>query len=145
MLDEPRGGHSGGSAAAPLFARVAAAQLARVGVVTMPEFRTVEAVTPSSPVRQPEPPAARAAVSAAAEVPARATPEPAVRGERGRVLLPDFFGFTVAEAQRVATASEIRLEVVGEGRAIAQEPHPGAVLAGGSVVRIRFGADGDAG
>lgn len=37
-LDEPKAGfHTGGAAAAPLFARVAAAQLTRIGIVTEPE------------------------------------------------------------------------------------------------------------
>lgn len=56
LVDEPQGpAHGGGDAAAPLFAQVAAAQLAHLGIVTAPErirgerFRTLIAEEPPAP------------------------------------------------------------------------------------------------
>ena len=56
-----------------------------------------------------------------------------------RVLLPDFRGFTVAEVRQIAASSQLAIHITGSGRAIAQEPPPGTVLAvGGGPVRVRF-------
>ena len=56
-----------------------------------------------------------------------------------RVLLPDFRGFTVAEVRQIAASSQLAIRISGSGRAIAQEPPPGTVLAvGGAPVRVRF-------
>ena len=55
------------------------------------------------------------------------------------MLLPDFRGFTVAEVQQIAASSQLAVRISGSGRAIAQEPPPGTVLAiGGATVRVRF-------
>lgn len=63
-VDEPRGGlHSGGGVAAPLFARIAAAQLARRGIVTEPApFPLPPEPAPTRLVEgeQPDPPTTRA-------------------------------------------------------------------------------------
>ena len=146
-LDEPRRpNHTGGAAAAPLFARVASAQLARFGVATepvMPPFgqRVQFAAAP---------PAEPASAAPARTNPARPSPPPvgtpppkraAVVISRldDRVLLPDFRGFTVAEVRQIAASSQLAIHISGSGRAIAQEPPPGTVLAvGGGPVRVRF-------
>jgi cell division protein FtsI (penicillin-binding protein 3) len=139
-LDEPRRPqHTGGAAAAPLFARVAAAQLARFGIATQPAAAPLVQLA-SAPARAAAPPAAAPAVSA--------PPRPALEIARieDRVLLPDFRGFTVAEVRQIAASSQLAVQVSGSGRAIAQEPPPGTVLAiGGAPVRVRFqpGAPGD--
>jgi hypothetical protein len=55
------------------------------------------------------------------------------------VLLPDFRGFTVSEVQQIAASSQLAVRISGNGRAIAQDPPPGTVLAIGSAsVRVRF-------
>ena len=156
-LDEPhRPTHTGGAAAAPLFARVAAAQLARLGIVTEP---------------QPAPPASRPTIVATAEPPRpalartkrpvvarterpvvarterpvvapekpRAVPEekprpmPDVARFAGRILLPDLRGLTVAEVEAVSKQAKLPVKITGRGRAVFQSPPPGTVVAAGDV------------
>ncbi len=146
-LDEPRRpSHTGGAAAAPLFARVAAAQLARVGIHTEPE------------VDAPAPRQAAPAVSAVAEAPAERTrtvaraapaavsarPLPQLAAMGDRVLLPDFQGLSVAEVREITARHGLAVEISGGGRAIAQDPPPGTVVvARGARIRVRFGTSGD--
>jgi hypothetical protein len=141
-LDEPkRPNHLGGTAAAPLFARVAAAQLARFGLATQPVMPPFGA--PHVQVAAAAPPAARPNQPRDAAPPV-AAPPPAPRAVEiarveDRVLLPDFRGFTVAEVRQIAATSQLDVSISGSGRAIAQEPPPGTVLAiGGAPVRVRF-------
>ena len=142
-LDEPRRPqHTGGAAAAPLFARVAAAQLARFGLATqpvMPPFGTPLVQTAAArPTAAPRPVAVRTSTPpVAAPPPARRAIE--ITRVEDRVLLPDFRGFTVAEVRQIAATSQLDVSISGSGRAIAQEPPPGTVLAiGGAPVRVRF-------
>jgi hypothetical protein len=157
-LDEPRRpNHTGGSAAAPLFASVAAAQLARFGILT-------------EPVRPPQRPAAspitRIASAAATSKPdanrrrsATETvvpPKPAKTAMKrppatstsvdrelvsldGRLLLPDLRGLTVAEVRAIARSAGIAVLIEGEGRAVSQEPPPGTIVATRNAqIRVRF-------
>jgi cell division protein FtsI (penicillin-binding protein 3) len=174
MLDEPRGFvHTGGATAAPLFARVAAAALARDGILTEPELPLPEwahanwvppwktpkssamptpkkptpAVASAPPRRAEAPrlPARRPAIPQAARSPARSEPQ-ASGGTSwlgGRVLLPDFSGLTPQQVRSQLAGLGIALQVSGSGRAVAQEPAPGTILTGGAV-RVRFGAGGSA-
>ena len=64
---------------------------------------------------------------------------------QGRHFAPDFYGLTVGEARRTAQASAVRLEILGEGRAVTQEPEPGPVIGGGAQVRVQFRRDGGEG
>jgi cell division protein FtsI (penicillin-binding protein 3) len=148
-VDEPkRPAHTGGATAAPLFARVAAAQLTRYGIFTEPQRRGV--------VRAPEVRVARTAplppVSAAPaktvsrpQPAAPSRPRPAVVeklvGLDDRVLLPDFRGLTVAEVRQMTAGGQLEVKISGEGHAVTQEPPPGTVFAlNGTPVRIRFEA-----
>jgi cell division protein FtsI (penicillin-binding protein 3) len=151
-LDEPRRpSHTGGAAAAPLFARVAAAQLARLGVRAEPAI-DLQARPPAVVARAPavrtaaapkaSRPVATAAAIASQPAVARALPEVAKVGER--ILLPDFLGLSVAEVRQITASNGLRVEISGKGRAIAQDPPPGTVVAArGTRVRVRFGAAGD--
>jgi cell division protein FtsI (penicillin-binding protein 3) len=141
-LDEPRRPqHTGGAAAAPLFARVASAQLARFGFaaqpVTPPFGKRLVQVAAVQPPRPRPRPARETAPPVAAPPPARRAIE--IARIEDRVLLPDFRGFTVAEVRQIAATSQLDVNISGSGRAIAQEPPPGTVLAiGGAPVRVRF-------
>jgi cell division protein FtsI (penicillin-binding protein 3) len=141
-LDEPRRPqHTGGASAAPLFARVAAAQLARFGLATQPVIPPFGAplvqVAAARPPAPPPNPVKQAAPPVAAPPPARRAIE--IARVEDRVLLPDFRGFTVAEVRQIAATSQLDVSISGSGRAIAQEPPPGTVLAiGGAPVRVRF-------
>jgi cell division protein FtsI (penicillin-binding protein 3) len=138
MIDEPKGLlHSGGTTAAPLFARVAAGALGREGLVTEPEHelpalarldrgRAPAAERPAPPRREPPPaPAAAARLARLGD----------------RVLLPDFRGLTHEEVRALVAGAPFQLELRGAGRAVAQEPAPGSVVAGGRV-HVRFEARG---
>jgi cell division protein FtsI (penicillin-binding protein 3) len=147
-LDEPRRpSHTGGAAAAPLFARVAAAELARLGVHTEPEI-DVPAAAPATVARvsaAPEPRAARAKARPEPGPPAAsARPIPELARIGDRVLLPDFQGLSVAEVREITARHGLEVEISGGGRAIAQDPPPGTVVVTrGARIRVRFGAVGD--
>jgi cell division protein FtsI (penicillin-binding protein 3) len=149
-LDEPqRPSHTGGAAAAPLFARVAAAELARLGIHTEPEIDAgkppAEAVARAAAA--PEARAERAGAPRAAKPPAAAArprPVPDVARIGDRVLLPDFHGLSVAEVREITARHGLGVEISGDGRAIAQDPPPGTVVVTrGARIRVRFGAVGD--
>jgi cell division protein FtsI (penicillin-binding protein 3) len=142
-LDEPRRPtHTGGAAAAPLFARVAAAQLSRFGIFTAPQparprpvaTQTVQVVSaPSVSSAPPPPPRVVSKPAPAAKAP------PALARMADRVLLPDLTGLTVAEVKRITSEGALAVEVSGSGRAIDQDPPPGTVLpAREGRVRVRF-------
>jgi cell division protein FtsI (penicillin-binding protein 3) len=142
-LDEPRRPtHTGGAAAAPLFARVAAAELSRFGIFTAPQparprpvpTQTAQAVSvPSVSSAPPPPPRVASKPAAAAKAP------PALARLDDRVLLPDLIGLTVAEVERITSEGALAVEVSGSGRAIEQDPPPGTVLpARDGRVRVRF-------
>lgn len=155
-LDEPRKVHSGGLVAAPLFADVAAAQLAHLGIITKPEpialpptpttvIAVNDDVKPEAVARAPKPapPAAPASVSAAPPAPAvaarseRAPLEVARVGER--VLVPDFRGYSLVEVRQITAAHGLQLEAIGTGTAVEQHPAPGDILAESERrVRVRF-------
>ncbi|MCG8591862.1 MAG: transpeptidase family protein [Proteobacteria bacterium] len=166
-IDEPSGPvHSGGAVVAPVFARTAAAQLAHFGIMTRPEpsvARRPPARPAPKPASRPAPTVARragtlaATVSRSAAPPTRASdpeeptpvvsappPRPAAVSEPiarvgDRVLLPDFRGLSVSEVRALAEANSLMIEIEGRGRAVSQEPEPGAILAAGAAsVRIRF-------
>ncbi len=145
MLDEPVGlAHTGGMVAAPLFAKVAAAQLRTLGIVTRPDLPEVRVAA-----AEPAPDPRRAA---APSVPPRPRAEPSatrpwedtrLAALDDRVLLPDFRGLSPEEVRRLTAGSRLRVELDGSGLAVSQEPEPGTILAGASRrVRVRFAAGG---
>ena len=159
-LDEPRRpNHTGGSAAAPLFASVAAAQLARFGILTEPirapqrsaPFPTTRTASAAA-VSKPEAHRRRSATKTVPPGPAKtamkkppaplATPSSVDRelvSLDGRLLLPDLRGLTVAEVQAVARSAGIAVIIEGKGRAVSQEPPPGTIVVTRSArIRVRF-------
>jgi cell division protein FtsI (penicillin-binding protein 3) len=161
-VDEARRpAHTGGATAAPLFARVAAAQLTRYGIFTEPERRRTQPhqtviIAQSEPLppvsAAPKKPAPRARHRAARTSKPSAARSSKPSSERSsepnvterltslgnRVLLPDFQGRTVAEVRQM-TAGRIDVKISGRGRAVAQRPPPGTVFALTSgPVTIRF-------
>jgi stage V sporulation protein D (sporulation-specific penicillin-binding protein) len=56
-----------------------------------------------------------------------------------RVLLPDLRGLTVAEVQAVSKQARLPVEISGSGRAVAQSPPPGTVVAASEArIQVRF-------
>ncbi|MBW2493921.1 MAG: penicillin-binding protein, partial [Deltaproteobacteria bacterium] len=153
-VDEARRpAHTGGATAAPLFARVAAAQLTRYGIFTEPERgpgqprpavlvasnETLPAVSaaPKQPAPRPEARPARAS-QASSPSPSQPTAVERLTSLGNRVLLPDFRGQTVDEVRQM-TAGRIQVKISGRGRAVSQQPPPGTVFALDSgPVTIRF-------
>lgn len=148
MLDEPAGDErTGGGVAAPLFAEVASSQLRRLGIVTEPELATVEvaaaptAAPPAPAPREPTPPRSpEKPLEQKTESPRPLEPKRAARGDR--VLVPDLRGLTPEQVKSVTAETGLRVELSGKGRAVAQDPDPGTILAGASRVRVRFSGAG---
>jgi membrane peptidoglycan carboxypeptidase len=171
-LDEPqRPSHIAGASAAPLFARVAAAQLSHFGISTTPQHPRPRSV-PTQMARVANAPAAAsgpatavtgsagtAPVSAAAPVgrskktahaasgaaPTKPAAETVFELARlaDRVLLPDFLGLTVNEVKQMIAGGDFALQISGRGLAVEQDPPPGTVVVGREApVRVRFAPRG---
>jgi len=148
-LEEPKRG-GGGAVAAPLFARVAAAEMARHGIITKPEpippaplprermasaLDTLEARSDSGNIRPvadlaPATSVRRAPSIAPALAAERANTE---AGDRQRtVLIPNFQGVSLTSARSLASTESLELEFSGTGRGwvISQEPAPGTIVGG---------------
>ncbi|MCH7866617.1 MAG: penicillin-binding protein 2 [Myxococcales bacterium] len=158
MLDEPKGrAHGGGDVAAPLFASVAAGQLARLGIVTRPEpipalrrVKTIPEMLAKSKAKSKtmfKPKAAKpksktVTASRAKIEPARApTARPAAVSAPPKralatqqsddpVLIPNFRGETLESVRRMAAHNKLNLEIRGTGLAIDQRPTPGTIVMG---------------
>ena len=148
MIDEPKGVRVGGVVAAPIFARVAAVQLAGLDILTEPVIAppgmpaAPKPPLPAPQLRADAPPAAGPAARVAArdradDAEAR---ERALRVERlaGQLLVPDFSGRSLDEVRRATAGTGLRIELLGEGTAVGQDPAPGTILAGSGVLRVRF-------
>ncbi len=94
MIDEPQGSIYGGTVAAPIFRRIAAAALPYLGV-------------------SPEPQKWRKMLAAVSE------PQP-VFGERGEV--PSLYGSSLREVRRLAMHNGYQLQVHGRGWVVRQKP-----------------------
>ncbi|MGH0038127.1 MAG: penicillin-binding protein [Myxococcota bacterium] len=151
-LDEPTGpNHGGGAVAAPLFGRVAAAQLTVLGRPTTPKPLPRAPVKPAP--RNPETGHRVVHREDPAPDPPRGVaiadlPEPSARGpvevvrHADRLLVPDFSGLSVREVMRITSQHDLELQVRGDGRAVEQDPQPGTIVrVDGGRVRVRFARD----
>jgi cell division protein FtsI (penicillin-binding protein 3) len=135
MLDEPAGRvHSGGATAAPLFARIAAGQLVRHGILTQPELplpriASVQA-DPDAPSKRPEPAAAVKRNHPSDRAPERPEAGVQIATWQDRLLLPDFSGLSIDEVRQATRGTRLEVEMKGRGRVVSQEPAPGTILAG---------------
>ncbi len=157
-LDEPKQG-GGGVVAAPLFAEVAAALLARHGIITEPQpipaapfqeplmastneiaapvsvggsARSVAELEPVKAISHPAP--TLPAVSTKPSATARAFQQPTVQHptiQHPTMLIPDFQGTSLSSARSLASAESLKLQFSGSGRGrvISQEPAPGTIVA----------------
>ena len=136
-LDEPRRPHhTGGFAAAPLFAEAAAAQLNRIGIATAPQQVTASARMLAADDVPP-----------ADEAPPAPVPAPVRQSLPGfeklgdHLLMPDLTGLTVSEVRSITEKNDVSVEISGKGLAVAQDPSPGTVVprsARRAVLRVRF-------
>lgn len=155
MIDEPQGVRVGGYVAAPIFARVAAAQLARHDILTEPELPAPGTQAPPPPELPAPQLHADARPLSALDAPLALASDPALEEEAeapglrveqlGRQLLvPDFSGRSPSEVRRAVAGTRLRVVTDGQGTAVEQEPAPGTILddGSGSVIRVRFGGPG---
>jgi cell division protein FtsI (penicillin-binding protein 3) len=131
VVDEPRGGdYYGGRVAGPVFAEVASQALRYLGV----PGQALPPPPPPKPVKGAAKP-----VEVEAPTPLPPTEAPVVDGEldEGSVRIPDFTDMGMAQAVDAATKAGVPLEIVGSGRAVSQDPDPGAAPAG-TAVTVQF-------
>ena len=143
-IDEPRGVHTGGAVAAPVFARVASALLTQLGIPTEPLLApppTTRTANVAPAAKPDSPPQRKSNATPVATIASPSNDELAdsVLPEAGRLLVPDLRGLTVAEVKRVMSHAPVELEVFGQGHAVRQEPDPGTILSDGRTrVRVTF-------
>ena len=137
-IDEPRGAHTGGAVAAPVFARVAGSILTHLGIPTEPLLAPTAPKTQVATTAKPNAQTSRKAAEATLDDDDESY-DADVAQQDGRLLVPDLRGLTVDQVKRIVAGAPVELEVFGHGRAVAQEPDPGTVLPGGRTrLRVRF-------
>jgi len=137
VLDEPMIGHYGGDLAGPVFRRVAEASLRYLGVTPSAGSAKIAAVKregdpadamfammkpPTEPAAPPSPQAS--ASGAPGAVPA------------GTVRVPDASGMPAHDVVSALTRAGLVPQIEGWGRAVRQNPPPGAAAPKGSPVRV---------
>ena len=120
VIDEPVIAHYGGTVAGPVFRRIAEVTLRHMGVA--PD-RGRAALAEMKEARPEEPVQA---------------PAPAGAVENGHSAVPDVRRQSLRSAVVALHAESLVPEVQGSGLVVDQEPSPGAVVAHGSIVRLRL-------
>jgi cell division protein FtsI (penicillin-binding protein 3) len=130
VIDEPRTNSYGGVVAAPVFREIAAAVLARLGVVprAMPDDGPTLRMAAATPARRAEP-RAKDAIARAEQHVAIADGEPA---------MPSFLGLSLREALARAQEGGWAVEVTGTGYVQAQAPPPGAPMSAERRLALRL-------
>jgi cell division protein FtsI (penicillin-binding protein 3) len=130
VIDEPRTNSYGGVVAAPVFREIAAAVLARLGVVprAMPDDGPTLRMAAATPARRAEP-RAKDAIARAEQHVAAADGEPA---------MPSFLGLSLREALARAQEGGWAVEVTGTGYVQAQAPPPGAPMSAERRLALRL-------
>lgn len=160
VIDEPKTSPYGGVVAAPIFREVMEGSLrylavppdregGPVAVTTVADDQAgegfvAERVTPKKPD-----PAKLAAVKALAakKVAAAQSEEQSLEtaaAEANDGIVPDFRGLTLRAALRIAEPRKLEIAVRGSGRAVRQQPAPGATATAGAKVTIWFETASDA-
>ncbi len=132
VIDSPHGPNPpfGGTVAAPIFNRIAAAALRYLGV---------------APTINPTPPVLLARSGVGATVPtsgfaAPVTIVPALASAAaGQIVLPELRGLSGREALRILTRLGLKPRVAGEGVVIEQDPLPGSPVEPGGACRLALG------
>jgi cell division protein FtsI (penicillin-binding protein 3) len=82
--------------------------------------------------------------SSAEMVPVSASPQP-VNGTvvmevaQGGIVVPSFVGKSLRSSIELAQNSGLELDIIGSGRALDQSPAPGAHVASGARIMVKFG------
>ncbi|MEW6547382.1 MAG: penicillin-binding transpeptidase domain-containing protein [Bacillota bacterium] len=122
VLDEPKGEYYGSQVAAPVFSAIMA-----------DAFRYLE-IPPEGTVA---PPAVRQGGAGATGAGSRVTTAAGAVAS-GTVAVPDVRGMSMRAAAYCLEQAGLRMAARGTGRAVKQEPAPGASLPRGGLVRVEF-------
>ncbi|HEX8843619.1 MAG TPA: penicillin-binding protein [Pyrinomonadaceae bacterium] len=152
VIDEPMGSYHGGEIAAPVFNEIAEQILPGLNVTPDGELKSTPAPgLLAQSLLNPEFLARLRAEQQRARKEREATLPQVARGDerksqivytaatKSAVLMPDLRGQSVRDAARVCSQLGLQLEAQGEGRALRQNPQPGAEVGTGRIVRIDFG------
>ncbi|MEW6321248.1 MAG: penicillin-binding protein [Acidobacteriota bacterium] len=131
VIDTPRGqGNTGGVAAAPVFARIAAAAMRHLGIP--PSINREPPVVVARNDRGPVTAAAAVAAPAVVTLVASAT---------NASLLPDFRGLSARDALRATARLGLTARLEGDGVVIDQDPDPGVPLEPGTTCTLILGRE----
>ena len=125
MLDEPKNGHWGSEAAAPIFSAIGR-EVLRYLEVPPRDVGPVQIVT--GPVEPKSDAAARAPVRLVSTV-----PQPDPNGPR---RMPDLSGQTLRSALAALAPLQLEVEMAGQGRVVQQAPRPGQPVPPGTTARL---------
>jgi cell division protein FtsI (penicillin-binding protein 3) len=126
VLDEPMIGHYGGDLAGPVFRRVAESSLRYLGVTPSPGSAKIASVHRDGDAAEEATPGKPAPSSIAAD----GAPPP------GSLRVPDATGLPARDAVAAMSRAGFVPQIEGSGRAVRQNPSPGAAAPKGSAVRI---------
>jgi cell division protein FtsI (penicillin-binding protein 3) len=147
MADTPTvGSKYGGIVSAPAFAQVAAAAMRHLRVPPTEELLTQKRPDASKKhlveTRTIWPPVDEASSTVKATPWAAgdySQPALALRWSADRrLVLPDLRGLGLRDVLRLVQGSGLEVEILGSGRAVAHNPAPGATLASGDRLEVRF-------
>jgi cell division protein FtsI (penicillin-binding protein 3) len=134
----------GGSAAGPVFVRLMAAALNRLGVVRDVPEEVEELIARKGAKAKPGAPGEEEDSDTVAELTTPFSAEE-MNGEDVVAITdgsapkaPNFVGKTVRDVMQEATATGIEVEMLGDGLARAQNPVAGTLLTPGERIRVRF-------
>lgn len=149
VIDEPQGAYHGGDVAAPVFREIAEQILPELSVTPDMEIKTGSDLLAQN--HQP-PPQVLQAEARDSEQREATLPKVATRNFSGRArevvfavatkrgaLMPDLRGQSVRDVARMCAQLGLRVQARGEGRAIRQNPEPGAEVDSGQTVYVEFG------
>jgi cell division protein FtsI (penicillin-binding protein 3) len=151
VIDEPVGSYHGGDVAAPVFREIAEQVLPGLEVAPDVEITGAPEIVARSP-RSPEKldeereQQRRKLAERLATLPEVASADSPSGTEviyalasKHATLMPDLRGQSVRDVSRLCAQLGLRVEASGEGRALRQNPAPGAEIESGQVVRVEFG------
>ena len=140
MFEEPEGKVTGGQIAAPAWKDIVERAIRHLGITPDPKLLAADLAGQKPGGRQTaDQPNAHERGSAApllANVREAAAPEP--RDEGPKTGVPELRGLGMKSALVAASERGLTLEIEGSGRAVRQDPAPGARLAPGGSVKVVF-------
>ncbi|HLG14146.1 MAG TPA: penicillin-binding protein [Blastocatellia bacterium] len=141
-LDEPRGAHQGGKAAAPVFARIVSDALHILGVpaeddpqaeLIAGDYETYD--VPWDEAIRPEPDSTRRNIAVGL---ADASDAETASKPRGSVLVPDLVGRGIRDAVALCSERGLKIKASGDGVVSSQSPPPGTIVTAEAICHVRL-------